>query len=116
MITVFYDGKCPLCSREINYYRKIAPPQIFEWKEIRDSGEDLKKEGISLSQALKRLHVKDQEGKFHVGVDAFVLIWKQLKYWWILALVIKLPIIWQMATIAYKVFADWRFKRLGYLP
>ena len=24
-VTVFYDGKCGLCSREINHYKKIAP-------------------------------------------------------------------------------------------
>ena len=23
--TVFYDGKCGLCSKEINHYKKIAP-------------------------------------------------------------------------------------------
>ena len=25
LVTVFYDGKCGLCSREINHYKKIAP-------------------------------------------------------------------------------------------
>ena len=26
---VFYDGKCGLCSKEINYYKKISPDNIF---------------------------------------------------------------------------------------
>jgi len=34
MITVFYDGQCGLCLKEINHYKKIAPPNIFEWKDI----------------------------------------------------------------------------------
>ena len=25
LTTVFYDGKCGLCSKEINHYMKIAP-------------------------------------------------------------------------------------------
>ncbi len=25
MITIFYDDRCGMCSREINYYKKIAP-------------------------------------------------------------------------------------------
>ena len=25
LVTVFYDGKCGLCSKEINHYKKIAP-------------------------------------------------------------------------------------------
>ena len=29
MIKVFYDGKCGLCSKEINHYRKIAGAGIF---------------------------------------------------------------------------------------
>ena len=34
MITVFYDGKCGLCSKEINHYIKIAPEGIFNWQDI----------------------------------------------------------------------------------
>ncbi|MEC9079196.1 MAG: DCC1-like thiol-disulfide oxidoreductase family protein, partial [Pseudomonadota bacterium] len=31
MITVFFDGKCGLCSREIRHYQKIAPAERFCW-------------------------------------------------------------------------------------
>ena len=30
MITVFYDGKCGLCSKEIKYYRRIAISGVFD--------------------------------------------------------------------------------------
>ena len=114
MITVFYDGKCGLCSKEINHYRKIAPNGIFDWQDITKSTDDLKKEGISLPQGLKLLHAKDDNGQLHVGVDAFILIWKQLKLWRILAAVVAFPIIRQTTNIAYRAFADWRFKRLDH--
>ena len=26
---VFYDGKCGLCSKEINYYKRIAPKNLI---------------------------------------------------------------------------------------
>lgn len=112
MITVFYDGKCGLCSKEINHYRKIAPNGIFDWKDITEYADDLKKEGISLSEGLKLLHAKDEEGLMHVGVDAFILLWKQLKRWRILALFIRLPIINQIANVLYRSFANWRFRQL----
>lgn len=112
MITVFYDGKCGLCSKEINHYRKKAPAGIFDWQDITESSEDLKKEGISLSEGLKLLHAKDKSNMMHVGVDAFILIWKQLKRWRVLALLVGLPIIRQIADMAYRTFANWRFKRL----
>ena len=46
MITVFFDGKCGLCSKEISHYRKIAPDGIFIWQDITKSADDLKANGI----------------------------------------------------------------------
>lgn len=112
MITVFYDGKCSLCSKEIDYYRKIAPSGIFDWQDITKSQEKLKKENITLSEGLKLLHAKDHTGQMHIGVDAFILIWKQLKRWRVLAVLVGLPIIKQFANVSYHIFANWRFKRL----
>ena len=112
MITVFYDVKCGLCSKEINHYRKIAPPNIFNWQDITESADELNKEGISLSEGLRLLHAKDEEGLVHVGVDAFILIWKQLRRWRILAFLVGLPIIRQIANTAYRAFANCRFKKL----
>ena len=112
MITVFYDGKCGLCSKEINHYRKIAAIGIFDWQDITESADSLKEEGISLSQGLKLLHVKDEEGLLHMGMDAFIVIWKQLKGWRVLAFFVGLPIMHQIASLSYRCFANWRFKRL----
>ena len=41
-IKVFYDGKCGLCSKEINYYKRIAPKNTFEWYDIAKNQNDLK--------------------------------------------------------------------------
>jgi predicted DCC family thiol-disulfide oxidoreductase YuxK len=112
MITVFFDGKCGLCSTEINHYRKIAPDGVFDWRDITKSANDLEKRGIRLSEGLKLLHAEDNNGRIHVGVDAFVLMWKQIRRWRILALLVSLPIIRQVAIITYGAFANWRFQRL----
>jgi predicted DCC family thiol-disulfide oxidoreductase YuxK len=112
MITVFYDGKCGLCSREISHYRRIAPEGIFHWQDITESADELKEQGISLSEGLKLLHVKDASGEMHIGVDAFLLIWRQLKRWNVLALLVGLPGVRQIADRTYRTFADRRFKRL----
>ena len=113
-ITVFYDGKCGLCSREINHYRNIAPNDLFDWQDITKSADRLGEEGIALAEGLKCLHAKDGNGKMHVGVDAFILIWIQLKRWRVLAILVSLPLIKQITNFAYKTFASWRFKRLAY--
>jgi predicted DCC family thiol-disulfide oxidoreductase YuxK len=111
MIKVFYDGKCNLCSKEINYYRRIAPSGIFDWQDITLLNSDFINTGIKTSDALKMLHVIDNN-TLYIGVDAFIIIWKNLSYWKILARVVSMPIIRQIANITYRLFANWRFNSL----
>lgn len=112
MITVFYDGKCGLCATEIHHYRKIAPVGIFDWQDITQSSDVLGNEGISFAEGLKYLHVKDAEGQFHIGVDAFIVIWQQLKRWRVLAVIVALPIVRHIVGALYNLFAKWRFRKL----
>lgn len=114
MITVFYDGKCGMCKREISHYRRIAPASVFEWVDITLTPEPFTALGFSVTDGLKALHVRDANGKMHVAVDAFIMIWQHLPYWGVLAIVAKLPVVRPLATKAYHEFAAWRFKKLGY--
>ena len=111
MITVFYDSKCGLCSKEINHYRSIAPTGVFDWQDITESMDGLNRLGVSLTLGLKRLHVLDNHGSLHIGVNAFIVIWRHLPRWRLLAILIALPGIRQLAQYAYASFADWKFKR-----
>ncbi len=112
VIQVFYDGKCGLCSKEINYYKRIAPKNIFEWHDVASNPKKLKDIKISQYDALLFLHVSDQNSNLKIGVDAFTVIWSQLRYWKILSILIKTPIVYSIAKITYKLFANYRFKKL----
>ena len=114
MITVFYDGKCGLCAKEINHYKKIAPKHLFYWVDINDNPRVLKKYNISQEMALKRLHALDNNGILHIGVDSFILIWKEIKYFKILAYCVSLPLIKPVMQYLYGKFADIRFKKLDH--
>ena len=111
MISVFFDGKCNLCSKEINYYRRIAPKNTFNWVDITKTPGELDKFEIKLSDGLRLMHVADSRGNIFTGVDAFIIMWKQIKYWKILGLFVSLPIVKQIANLLYQYFADWRFNR-----
>ena len=113
-IKVFYDGKCGLCSKEINYYKRIAPKNIFEWHDIASNPNILKDIRISQYDALMYLHAMDQKSNLKIGVDAFILIWDKLKYWKILSILVRTPIIYSIAKITYKLFANYRFKKLDH--
>lgn len=113
-ITVFYDGSCGLCSREIRHYKRIAPDTAYLWIDITRDPEPLKAHGIAVEDALRIMHVQDQNGEMHRGVDAFVTLWSEMPYWRRLRPIVKLPLIYSLACFTYTRFAHWRFKRLGH--
>ncbi|WP_420549623.1 thiol-disulfide oxidoreductase DCC family protein [Curvivirga sp.] len=112
MIKIFYDGGCGLCSKEIKYYQRIAPEDRFEWYNISESQNELSEFNISEIDALKQLHVIDDEGILYVGVDAFLVIWRHLKYWKTLALITSLWPVKIILKILYGKFAASRFVKL----
>ena len=114
MITVFYDGKCGLCRREISHYMRIAPSGVFNWRDITVDASPLEQLGVSYADGLRLLHATDKNGDLHIGVDAFLLIWREIPRWRILAMIVALPPIRILANCVYKRFANWRFKRLAH--
>ena len=114
-ITVFYDGACGLCSREINHYRKIADKERFNWVDITQNPEPFTRQGYEVQEGLKALHVQDASGQMHIGVPGFVVIWEHLPGAWPwLGKLAGLPVLKRILQWAYKKFANWRFRRLGY--
>ena len=114
MIRVYYDGKCGLCSKEINHYRDIAKGGDFSWVDIASDPSPLITLSVTQPDALRRLHAQDIDGKLHIGVAAFILIWQNLPYvrWTALAWFVKLPLIFQIIEFLYGRFADYRFSKL----
>ena len=114
MITVFFDGKCGLCSREIRHYQKVAPSGRFNWADIASDPKRLAAIGVSQEAALKRLHVQTADGAIHVGVDAFLMIWAALPRWRMLGRIIGFPGCYAGAVRLYDWFARRRFGRLDH--
>ena len=92
MITVFYDGMCGLCSKEIQYYRRLAPSGLFVWQDIARDSRPLLVHKVSQAEALRYLHALDHNGRMQVGVDAFIAIWRELPRWQLLGYAGKCPL------------------------
>lgn len=80
-LKVFYDGLCPLCSREIDHYRTKQKSDRIEFVDIARPEFNAEREGLDPKHVLQRFHVKTQNGDIKEGVDAFVEIWKVLNIW-----------------------------------
>lgn len=111
MINVFYDDRCPLCRKEIEYYKKQTPDRVIEWLGISQNMDTLAKYDIAYIDSLKILHAINEKEEMIFGVDAFILIWEQMKGWRWLAKFVGLPIVYQITKGIYKVFAQWRFNK-----
>jgi len=114
MIKVYFDGKCGLCNKEINYYKKISPPFVFKWCNVFEHESELENIKLKIQEALMILHAVDENGTLYKGVDAFILIWSNLNKWKYLAFLASLPIIKKILSLVYKIFAKWRFKKMNY--
>jgi predicted DCC family thiol-disulfide oxidoreductase YuxK len=84
LLKVYFDGLCPLCSKEIDYYRTKKGAERSSWLDITATGFDARAEGLDPDKIHAVFHVKTREGAILTGVDAFIEIWKTipaLKSW-----------------------------------
>ena len=92
-LTVFYDGSCPLCSREIALYQRQRGAETICWLNVADQRlTDGLPEGFNRDQLMQRFHVQGANGKVQTGGDAFLQLWASLPNFRLLAWLFSLPL------------------------
>ncbi len=76
-LQVFYDGACPVCSREIGFYRARTCGEAVEWVDVSGTGVSLGPD-LTRDAALARLHVREPDGTLRHGAAAFGAIWRRV--------------------------------------
>ncbi len=109
--TMFYDGGCPLCSREVAHYRRIDQKGRIRWIDIHANPHLVESIGVNYEEAMARLHVRDAGGEVQTGVWAFAAVWDALPYYRWLARTLRALRLLPALDRAYTWFARWRFKR-----
>ncbi len=109
---VYFDGLCPLCSREIDTYRRSKGSAQLEFVDITDPKFSAEAEGLDTRAVNKHLHVRRADGSLAIGVDAFAEIWHTLPNYRWLSRLIRIPPVKFFAAIGYRGFARVR----PYLP
>lgn len=74
-ITVLYDGDCPLCSREIAWYRGQTASESIRWVDLARCEQSELPPGIRREVALRRFHVLEADGHAVTGAAAFLRLW-----------------------------------------
>ena len=77
-LTIYYDGACPVCSREIAMYRRQAGAEQSEWVDASTCPESALGAGLSRGAALARFHVRRSDGTLVDGMRGFASLWRTL--------------------------------------
>lgn len=116
VITVFYDGACPLCVKEVSRW-KNAPFQCdVEWFDITDQDERLLELGIDPQLALLELHTRTDQGEIKTSIESYALLLSQLSRWKWLGWLMGLPGIRQFLKWTYDWMTKVRLKKEGRWP
>lgn len=67
VLTIYYDGSCPLCRREIAFYRRNPDAAQLVWHDVSVNflaNDDASLgAGLSCQRAMAYFHVRDAEGQ-----------------------------------------------------
>jgi predicted DCC family thiol-disulfide oxidoreductase YuxK len=110
-VIMFYDGGCPLCSREVAHYQGLDKAGRVRWIDITRDFNLLEAFGVSYGSAMQRLHVLSSDGRLLTGAYGFAAIWSELPYYRHLAKLVRFPGLLPLLDKAYEAFAGWRYQR-----
>ena len=78
VLDVYFDGQCPLCRREISFYRKLNAKGEINWINIESEGFEKSKTGIEKEALKARLHVVKDNKEVFTGGYAFLQLWSSI--------------------------------------
>lgn len=102
-MTVYFDGGCPLCRREIGVYRGLSALQPVCFADITDPAH-VPPAGVSSRELAARFHVRHADGRLVGGARAFLALWAALPGWRWLARMGSLPGMPHLMEWAYRGF------------
>ncbi len=116
--TVYFDGTCPLCRREIAHYQRRASGADIQWIDASACDDGALGNGLTRAAALSRLHVRAADGSLVSGAAAFAAIWARVPgYGWAASVASRRPVL-RLLEMAYSGFLRLRplWRRVEPLP
>lgn len=109
-LTIFFDGGCPLCKREVDFLQSKNQKGYLSFIDINSSDFSLDfKFGISYKQAMERIHAVKSDGSVIKDIKVFQEAYSLIGLGWIYAPT-KLPILDKFIEFLYGLWAKYRLK------
>lgn len=100
--TVYYDGACPVCQREITLYQRLDQDRTIKWHDL--SAAETGRSDLSTEQALARFHVQRKDGTLVTGAAGFAEVMKTIPSLRWLGITLSFPPIAWITERFYRLF------------
>ncbi|MGZ8381163.1 MAG: thiol-disulfide oxidoreductase DCC family protein [Nitrospira sp.] len=111
-LTVFFDGACPICDREIALMRRLDRRRRLIFCDFSRSDYDATSIDISPAELGRIIHARWGEGTIITGVDVFRAMWEAVGLGF-LARLTRLSLVEPLVVKAYAWFARNRLRLTG---
>jgi predicted DCC family thiol-disulfide oxidoreductase YuxK len=103
-LAVYYDGGCPVCSREIAFYKARPGAKGFVWVDVSGADPAALGPGLTHAAAMARMHVRLPNGRLLSGAEAFAEMWRRMPRLAWLGWLLAMPPFGSLAEIGYRGF------------
>jgi len=109
-LTIFFDGDCPLCKREVDFLQSRNQEGFLSFIDISSPDFPLHHHyGITYKQAMYRIHALKSDGSLIKDIKVFQEAYSLIGLGWIYAPT-KLPILDKVFEMFYGLWAKYRLK------
>ena len=91
LLTVYFDGGCPVCTHEIGFYRRRRGADRIRWVNLAQCEDSELGTDLSRERAQARLHARRPDGRLVSGAQAFAALWQALPAFHLIGRVAALP-------------------------
>jgi predicted DCC family thiol-disulfide oxidoreductase YuxK len=114
-IKMLFDGKCPLCSREVEMLRKRNASGLIAFEDIAEPGFGPEKYGLTMAQVVGAMHAVRPDGSIVRGIDVFAEVYDAVGWKW-LSRTLRWRLTRPLAEVGYRIFAAIRPKLSRFRP
>jgi predicted DCC family thiol-disulfide oxidoreductase YuxK len=104
ILTVYYDGACPLCRREVDFYRRRSVAAPIEWVDAAAEDAEFVAPDLARADALARFHVRLPDGTLESGSRGFGELWAVLPGFRWIGTLARSRIARPLLELAYRAF------------
>jgi predicted DCC family thiol-disulfide oxidoreductase YuxK len=111
-LTVFFDGACPICDREIALMRRLDRRRQLEFCDFSVQEYDAASSGFAVADLGAVIHARWADGSVITGVEVFRAMWEAVGLG-VLASLSRLSLVEPLVLKAYAWFARNRMRLTG---